>query len=280
MLTLAVILYLAAFAAAEPYINNNTTLLAARYHNNTRAFEKDMMKAFGVLALLQQEDYPNSLSSLLKAYIAGHRLPVASGLLDVNLTIIDEVGTFVGNATQMQYTSIILTEYLKPVSVNSSECDVYASAHVPRTPKGGNATLDDELRSIIANAEQQCLNHADAWNGYALEHKIPECWKAPDSTSRLDCLQTTIDSQTKTADRVIAQLARVEFAYGLPTDRVNAQAYQLDLKSQANMWIALDFLFTPLLMMPFSVPQLRYANKLGRELRANATMQRGNMATR
>ena len=282
MLTHAIVLSLAAIATAkksQPLISDNTTLLAARYNNNTRAFEKDMMKAFGILVLMQQEDNPDSLKSLIKAEIAGRDTPVASGLLDVNLTITDEVGRFVGNATQMQYTSIILTEYLKPVSVNSSECDFYASVGVPRTPKGSNATLDSELRSLVTNAEQQCLNHVAAWNGYTLEPIIRECWKTQNSSTRLDCLRPTIDSQTRAANRVIARLARVEFASGLPTDRDNAQAYQLDLKRQANMWIAVDFLLGPLLMMPFSFPQLRYANKLGRELKANATMQRGNVTT-
>ena len=284
MLIHAIILSLTAFAAAkhtEPDINANTTLLAARYNNNTREFEKDTMRAFAMQVMMQQTMHPDSLTSIAKAFFASAEpLEVNVGLLSINLTITDEVGTPVANVTQMQDGSIMYTIYQMPVSVNSSNCDVYAHAKVPRTRRGGNATLDSDLRTLITNAEFQCRKHISALDEYSLEKVFPGCWNAQNTTSRLrlDCLQTTVNSRTAFMNSLIARLATEEIASGLPTDRVNAEVYQKDLKNQANLAIAEGF-FLNTLMIPFTVPQLRYANKLDRELRANATMQHGTVTT-
>jgi hypothetical protein len=275
MLTNAIILSLAAFATAkksEPLINDNTTLLAARYNNNMRKFEKDFMKAFGSQVQMQQAMNPDSLKNMAKAMIGGGNMP---GLA---LTITDEVGTPVGDVSQMQYGSIMLTIYQMPVSINSSNCDVYASVKVPRTRKGGDKASDSELRSILSNGKKQCQNHIAALDGYAVERIVPGCWTSMTSAQRLACLQPTIDKRMAYTNALIARVAAEELASGLPTDAVNAKVYQKDLKNQANLAITEDF-FLNTLMLPFSIPQLRYANKLGRELRANATMQRGNVTT-
>ena len=271
MLTHAtIVLALAALATAkkpEPLVSDNTTLLAARYSNNTRKFEKDAMQAFVNQVQMQQAMNPDSLKNLTKAWF---------GMPGLTLTIADEVGTPVGNVSQMQYGSIMLTIYQMPISVNSSKCGVYASAKVQ---KSGNKTLDSKLKSIIKAAEKDCHHHISAEDQYAVEEMVPGCWSSQNSSQRLDCLQPSIDKRTSFMNSLIARVATEELSGGLPTDRVNAETYQKDLKNQANLEIAGDFFFGPTPLLFLSVPGLHEANKLGRELQANATMQHGNMTS-
>ena len=272
-----IVLALAAFATAkkrEPLISDNTTLLAARYSNNTRKLEKDSMQAFGSQVKMQQAMNPDSLKNLTKVMFGGGNMP------GLTLTITDEAGNPVGDVSQMQYGSIMMSIYQIPVSVNSSKCDVYASAKVPRTRKGGDRVSDSLLRSLLKTAKQQCLHHSPALDNYTVENSFTDCWTPQNSNSsqRLACLQPSIDKRTSFTNALIARVASKELVGGLPTDRNNAEVYQQDLKNQANLEITEDF-FLNTLMLPFSVPQLRYAKKLGRELQANATMQHGKMST-